>query len=139
MANTPETSDHTSVKVRAKKAKSTFRPNHPKQQAHKLMPFVRNPRNNMPEGLPFRLTDYLALIDLTGRAIREDKRGYIEKHQPQILMRLGIEPNNWLTMTQGFETTFKDLVGNPNTLDKATKLFKRKRRPAFKNCEMLLA
>ena len=138
MAKTPEKSDHTSVKVRAEKAKSTFQPNHPKQQASKLMPFMGNPRNNMPEGLPFRLTDYLALIDLTGRAIREDKRGYIEKHQPEILMRLGIEPNNWLTMTQEFEKNFKDLVGEPNILNKATKLLNRKRRPAFKNCEMLL-
>ncbi|MFT5594466.1 MAG: hypothetical protein ACI8SR_002856 [Oceanicoccus sp.] len=54
-------------------------------------------------------------------------------------MRLGIEPNNWLTMTQEFETAFKDLVGNPNILAKVTKLLSRKRRPAFKNCEMLLA
>ena len=138
MAKTPEKSDHTSVKVRAEKAKSTFQPNHPNQQAHKLMPFVGNPRKNIPEGLPFRLTDYLALIDLTGRAIREDKRGHIERHQPEILIRLGIEPNNWLTMTKEFETTFKDLVGNPDILSKASKLFKRKRRPAFRNCEMLL-
>ena len=139
MAKTPEKSDHTSVKVRTENAKISYQPNHPKQQALKLMPFVGNPRNNMPEGLPFRLTDYLALIDLTGRAIREDKRGHIERHQPEILMRLGIEPNNWLTMTQEFETAFKDLVGNPNILGKATKLLRRKRRPAFKNCEMLLA
>jgi len=139
MAKTPETSDHTSVKVRAEKAKATYQPNHPKQQTTKLMPFVGNPKENMPEGLPFRLTDYLALIDLTGRAIREDKRGYIEKNQPEILTRLGIEPNNWLTMTQAFEKTFKDLVGNPSTLDKTVKLLNRKRRPAFKNCEMLLS
>jgi len=53
-------------------------------------------------------------------------------------MRLGIEPNNWLTMTQEFEKAFKDLVGEPNILNKATKLLNRKRRPAFKNCEILL-
>ena len=139
MAKTPEKSDHTSVKIRAEKAKSTYQPNHPKQQASKLMPFAGNPRENRPEGLPFRLTDYLALIDLTGRAIREDKRGYIEKNQPEILTRLGIEPKNWLTMTQEFETTFKDLVGNPNSLEKTVKLLNRKRRPAFKNCVTLLA
>ncbi len=64
---------------------------------------------------------------------------FSEKSQPEILTRLGIEPNNWLTMTQAFEKTFKDLVGNPNTLDKTVKLLNRKRRPAFKSCEMLLA
>ncbi|MFY0640526.1 MAG: transposase [Bermanella sp.] len=139
MAKTPETSKHTSAKTRAEKAKTSYQPNHPNQQENKLMPFVGNPRENIPEGLPFRLTDYLALIDLTGRAIREDKRGHIEKNQPEILTRLGIEPKNWLTMTQEFETTFKDLVGNPNTLEKTVKLLNRKRRPAFKNCETLLA
>ncbi|MFT5593975.1 MAG: REP element-mobilizing transposase RayT [Oceanicoccus sp.] len=139
MAKTPEKSEHTSVKMRSEKAKIAYQPNHPNQQVNKLMPFIGNPRENIPEGLPFRLTDYLALIDLTGRAIREDKRGHIEKNQPEILTRLGIEPKNWLTMTQEFETTFKDLVGNPSTLEKTVKLLNRKRRPAFKNCEVLLA
>ncbi|GAA6135736.1 transposase [Oceaniserpentilla sp. 4NH20-0058] len=139
MAKKPETSEHTSVKARAENAKLAHQPNHPKQQVSKLMPFVGNPRNNMPDGLPFRLTDYLALIDITGRAIREDKRGHIEKNLPDILNRLGIEPENWLTMTQEFEQNFKDLVGSPTILDKTVKLLQRKRRPAFKNCDRLLA
>jgi len=29
----------------------------------------------MPEGLPFHLADYLELVNWTGRAVREDKRG----------------------------------------------------------------
>jgi hypothetical protein len=77
------------------------------------MPFVGNPRENIPVGLPFKLTDYLELVELTGRAIRHDKKGYIEKHQPPILQRLGIEVESWMKMTTSFETTFKDLVGNP--------------------------
>ena len=51
------------------------------------MPFVGNPRQDMPTGLPFKLTDYLELVELTGRVIREDKRGYIEKHQPPIFTK----------------------------------------------------
>ena len=34
--------------------------------------FVGNPRVNMPDGLPFRLTDYLELVDWIGRQIREE-------------------------------------------------------------------
>jgi len=86
MVKTPETPDHTSVKVRSQKAKTVHSANHPNQQVKELMPFVGNPRNDIPQGLPFKLTDYLELVELTGRVIREDKRDYIEKPQPPILL-----------------------------------------------------
>jgi len=34
-------------------------------------------REATPEGLPFRLADYLELVNWTGRAVRDDKRGAI--------------------------------------------------------------
>ena len=34
----------------------------------------------MPKGLPFELKSYLELVELTGRCIREDKRGYMKVH-----------------------------------------------------------
>ena len=68
IANTPEDSTHTSVKLRCEQATQS-------QQPKTLMPFVGNPRESMPKGLPFELTDYLQLIELTGRCIREDKPG----------------------------------------------------------------
>ena len=61
----------------------------------------------MPKDLPFRLTDYLELVDWTGRVIREDKRGAIDAELPPILERLGIEPKHWLFLTQHFESRFK--------------------------------
>jgi hypothetical protein len=73
------------------------------------------------------------------RAIREDKRSYIERHQPTILVRLGIEPNNWIKMTKEFESTFKDVVGNPSLMDTAMAILNRKRRPAISNCKALLS
>ena len=75
IADTPETSSHTSVKQRFEQAKTGKQPS-------TLMPFVGNPRQDMPKGLPFDLTDYLQLIDITGRSIREDKHGFIEQSQP---------------------------------------------------------
>lgn len=138
MAKTPETSEHTSFKARAKKAKDAHSPNHPNQQEKSLMPFVGNPRHDMPQGLPFKLTDYLELVEITGRVIREDNRGYIEKHQPPILQRLGIEAENWMKMTTSFEKAFKDLVGNPTLMGTAIALLDRKRRPGIQNCKALL-
>ena len=63
MAKTPEASGYTSVKKRVEKAKEARTPNHPKQQAYGLMPFAGNPRQDMPEGIQMRLTDYLDLVE----------------------------------------------------------------------------
>jgi len=77
------------------------------------MLFSGTPRNNMPAGLPFKLTDYLELLELTGRVIRNDKRSHIESNIPPIFKRLGIEQENWLELTTKFEENFKDLVTKP--------------------------
>jgi hypothetical protein len=111
MAKTPEASEYTSVKKRAKKAKETHSPNHPKQQAYGLMPFAGNPRQDMPEGIQMRLTDYLDLVDWTGRQIRDNKRGSISEAEPAIMDRLGIDAEHWLYITQNFESEFKGIVG----------------------------
>jgi hypothetical protein len=67
-------SAHTSIKRRCEQAEQL---SHKNQQASGLLPFAGNPRAHMPNGLPFRLTDYLALVDWTGRMLRDDKRGSI--------------------------------------------------------------
>jgi len=96
MAKTPETSAHTSIKKRLKKAQKTAQPNHPQQQENQLLIFAGNPKESMPKGLPFQLTDYLELVDWTGRILREDKRGAIPENTPPILNRLNIESKHWL-------------------------------------------
>jgi hypothetical protein len=111
MAKSPETSDHTSVKRRIQHTKSAAQPNHPKQQVKGLLPFAGNPRKDIPKGLPFRLTDYLELVDWTARIVRDDKRGAMSDNYSPILERLQIEPAQWLTLTTRFESRFKVLVG----------------------------
>jgi REP element-mobilizing transposase RayT len=69
MAKTPEKSQHTSVQQRIRQAQRSQVPGKISQQPETLMPFAGYPRNNMPKGLPFRLQDYLELIDWTGRVI----------------------------------------------------------------------
>ena len=44
----------------------------------------------------YGLHDYIELVDYTGRAIRDDKRGFIVQSTPPILQRLGINPDAWL-------------------------------------------
>ena len=102
------------------------------------MPFASNPREPMLKGLPFRLTDYLDLVDRTGRAIIDGKRGFIDGQVPPILERLQIEPKHWLFMTQRFESQFKGLVGAAHRLKKACQALGYRRTPNLQACRTLL-
>ncbi len=55
MAKTPESSDHTSIKKRIQSILNTEQPDHKALQPDCLYPFVGNPREDMPDGLPFNL------------------------------------------------------------------------------------
>jgi REP element-mobilizing transposase RayT len=64
MADSPETSDHTSAKKRIQDVQKTPEKSNAAYQPKTLFPFVGNPREPMPQGLPFKLEDYLELLDL---------------------------------------------------------------------------
>ncbi len=142
MADTPEASDYTSIKKRSRKAQQARSPNHPFQQVPELFNFAGNPRESMPEGIPMKLTDYIDLVDWTGRQIRDDKRGYIDQNLPPALLRLGIDPQHWLVMTQQFESQFKGLVGSTQKLKAKLSYFlhdsKRHRTSGIGACQQLL-
>jgi REP element-mobilizing transposase RayT len=87
MDTTPETSQHTSIQNRIQ---AIIKGEQPKN----LMRFVGNHRQDMPKGIAYSLIDYCELVDCTGRCIREDKAGYIERHHSPILERLGLELSN---------------------------------------------
>ncbi|WP_102797436.1 transposase [Bowmanella denitrificans] len=110
MAKTPETSNHTSIQQRITAARQG-------KQPHNLQAFVGNPRVNMPKGIAFNLKDYCELVDTTGRCIREDKAGHIDNHQSPILERLGLNSEQWLTLTQQFEQHFHGPVGSEHMLN----------------------
>jgi len=84
-----------------------------------LYPFVGGPREGMPDGLPFYLADYLDLVNWTGRAVRDDKRGAIAEDLPPILERIGITPAAWLQLTKDFETTFCTWIGQAEHVERA--------------------
>ena len=134
----PETSKYTSIRTRIRTAKSAVIPNHPNQQVKTLMPFAGNPRKGMPAGLPFRLTDYIKLVDWTGRIIRNDKRGYINNELSPILERLNIEPKHWHYMTQHFESRFKGLVGSAYKLKQTCQQLGYIRTPGITACQQYL-
>jgi REP element-mobilizing transposase RayT len=126
MATTPETSDYTSIQQRIQQ-----RPKQPPS----LFPFVGNPRKDMPQGLAFSFSDYLELVDWTGRIIRNDKRGFIPEHIPPILQSLNQDPHNWLYLTQHFESKLKGLVGAVHKLKQVCRKLGYQRTPCLSSCQ----
>jgi len=131
MAETPEDSDYTSVKERIGTATAQNISERVPEQPGRLFPFVGYPRREMPEGLPFRLQDYLELVDWTGRQLRHDKRGNIDQKIPPILERLNINPEHWVYNTQHFERQFKALVGTALSIKAKCQQFGYQRTPGL--------
>lgn len=125
MAKTPETSDHTSIKRRITDTKASLK---------QLHPFVGDPRKNMPQGLAFALLDYIELVEWTGRIIRNDKRGFINKVEPPILQRLSLDTDNWINLTQHFEMSFSSMAGSTLQLTQACQKLKHRRRHDLSAC-----
>ena len=92
----------------------------------------------MPKGLPFRLTDYLELLDWTGRILVEGKRGAISRALPPILERLQIDPRNWLQMAQHFEGQFRSFVGAMDCVKATCRALGYRRTPNLHACRVLL-
>jgi REP element-mobilizing transposase RayT len=145
IAKTPETSDYTSIKRRIKQVlnienntacNSGFQG---VKQPKSLMPFVGELTQQNVKGLPFSLKDYIELVDMTGRSIREDKRGYIANQLPAILNRLHISEESWLTVTTQFEEVFHGAVGHPDSIAEYSNHRQLKRRQNLTNCEKLFA
>jgi len=136
---TPEHSDHTSIKRRIKQALKAKQPYRPEQQPKGLLAFAGNPREDMPDGIPFVLSDYLELVDWSGRIIREDKKGHIPEHLPDILQRLDIDPRNWVYLTKNFEHPFKNLVGTVHHVRKACEAIGKNWVHGISQCEKLFS
>ncbi|OED38568.1 hypothetical protein AB833_19325 [Chromatiales bacterium (ex Bugula neritina AB1)] len=139
IAETPAVSDHTSVKLRIEACQSQGRidgisENQPKQ----LQPFAESTRDGKIEELPFRLQDYLELVDWTGRQMREDKPGQIEETVPPILNRLNLDADHWLYMTRHYQSSFKSLVGCVQQVREACRLLGWKKSHSLSMCRALI-
>ncbi|MFK5892279.1 MAG: transposase [Pseudomonadota bacterium] len=77
MAKTPETSDYTSIQARIKNDKV-------------------NLLNFGDKAIPYYLSDYIALVDYTGKCVHPKKKGYIADDIPDILNRLEVESDTWV-------------------------------------------
>ena len=117
MADTPETSDYTSIKERINPTvnlKVAIQSATGNEQSistmnmpiKALLHFDGNTISDEQYGIPFSLEDYLSLVDSTGRIIREDKRGFIDHSLAPILERLSIDHQQWIQNSTKFEVNY---------------------------------
>ena len=112
IAKTPEQSDFTSIQERIQKAM--------KKQHCRLLPFI-DCTEKKDTAIPFELQDYLELLDWSGRAILNHKRGGIPINKPPILLRLGIDDKEWIRHIHYFEKQFPTVAGNIEKLRQLAK------------------
>ncbi len=103
MARTPELSAYTSIRSRIAGT------------SDHLVPFASGHHNTTPS-VPMRYEDYLQLLDHTGRALRQGKRGTIPVNLAPILARLGMEPESWLQEMHHYGRWYYRAVGSLQSL-----------------------
>jgi len=81
----------------------------------RLMPFVGTV-SDVSRGPPFKLQDYLDLVDTTGRCIREDKGGVIDSETPQLLQQLEVVYDEWLSRVTQLQVRFESVMGSPGRM-----------------------
>ncbi|MBO2592027.1 transposase [Shewanella algae] len=128
MADTPEQSAHTSIRLRIQAALKC-------EQPAKLLPFIGSEYDNQRSGIAFGLKDYLELVDDTGRCIRDDKRGAISEQSTKLLTRLNIPHENWLKLTTEFGRLFRGPVGTLQELSCYCEHLEKRRRHFATSCQ----
>ncbi|HDH08354.1 MAG TPA: transposase [Gammaproteobacteria bacterium] len=109
---TPESSDFTSIQARIQALQSET----PQVDSLPLKAFHTPGSKDPADTLPYSFQDYLALIDWTGRAVREDKRGSISEGIPTILERINIDPDQWQQLMQPRGKLFSSAIGRIDTM-----------------------
>ena len=166
MARTPEESDFTSIQQRITEIKDSTMTGSAKQE----IPLPRSPlANSAPladtdtaspscplldfigwvdssAGIPFRLDDYLELVDWSGRSIRPDKFGAIPAGTPSILCRLGIDEGEFLQFVSPKSAPNRDprnatgfyiAIGTPQRLTRTATQWARKFFKGFSKAQRL--
>jgi hypothetical protein len=140
MAESPETSQYTGAKDRiddlTTRAKQSGLSDHdweragsgcqsgwlspieasPSQDATGPDPDITGRRASLKGFLSISLTEYLQLLDWTGRSIRADKRGSIPNQLAPILSRIGLDANRWCKVVTRFGKLFKRAAGSTEHL-----------------------
>ena len=91
IADSLEDSDYTSIQARIRQLQ-----NQQDEETPALMAFAESETEEQPMALlPFRLKDYLEVVDWTGREQRSDKKGFVDYKTPKLLASIHLSPAQW--------------------------------------------
>lgn len=108
LSKTPERSDFTSIKQRINQLAE---PRRELRGKNPLLPVFGPPNTTMPRAPNFGLSDYLDLVDWSGRTITKDKPGAIPNHLPGLLNRISVNPSGYVAYVRHEELGFFNVVG----------------------------
>ena len=122
MAQTPEESDYTAIQQRILERDPEFAGRKPdaiekvpedlQTSIGKLMPFANQAPDNSERAIPSEIRDYLELVDWSGRALIDGKRGSIPDNLPPILQRLKIDHSAYVKFINRSEKSrFSNFIG----------------------------
>jgi REP element-mobilizing transposase RayT len=110
IAATPEDSAFTSIVQRIGESRDTA----PEIQVP--LRVLKTDGRSIANAIPFKLGDYLQLVDWTGRVIRVDKPGAIDALLPPILARLNVDGEAWRRAMRRHGNVFGRAMGRLNHL-----------------------
>ena len=110
LAESPERSDFTSVQARIEAFRSSSGP----KSYRGLRPFSGCDDDR--DGIPYKISDYLQLVDWAGRAIVHGKKGSIPQDFPPILDRLQLQPKKLITYLGKEQSLFCRAIGHANKM-----------------------
>jgi REP element-mobilizing transposase RayT len=104
------TSTHTSIQHRLREVESQDDTHAQRRELHPIAGMRRE------EPLSLRVLDYVALVDWSGRVVREGKRGAIAADAPPALAKLGLREFQWQSQMLGIESRYWRAVGTIESL-----------------------
>jgi REP element-mobilizing transposase RayT len=115
IAAMPEDSDFTSIEARIKELAAAHDSGSGSSDANgslhvPLLKFRGAVVDSEPT-IPFHFSDYLELVDWTGRTIRSDKRGAIDPRLPPIMQRLNVDAAAWQEAMRPSSNVFGRALG----------------------------
>ena len=126
LADTPENSDFTSIQERirdwqeANLSANAAQPSPVNQpESHLQIDSWLCPITSTPQRrgiLDISETQYIELVDQSGRILRQDKRGSINPDLVPILSRIGARPEAWLDTISRFGSKFHVAAGRLSSL-----------------------